>query len=238
MWTISTCSILVGYIPVAKFDCFTKSMWSLLGYHLFHKCMCLLTELLIAARTEGVEMTCADGLVCQVLPIPGTYVADHLEQCLMTCCMEKCCPWCVVQCDNQKVLYWGTWRRLLEYSITGNKAGSLSSLKMRGYEQSLNLSGGTYLMPIFSLPLCLTFSTSYIKESSRTNWWSGVQVINVRFKSMNDFPALQHFKNSISTVLQWSGSEHKQMQCIFVSLLAGAPSVNDQVMAVTCSLVC
>ena len=55
----------------------------------------------------------------------------------------------VIRGDIQKVLCWGTWRRLLKCSITGNKAGSLSSLKMRGYEQSLNLSGGTYLMPIF-----------------------------------------------------------------------------------------
>ncbi|KAG1720298.1 hypothetical protein EDB19DRAFT_1930564 [Suillus lakei] len=37
-----------------------------------------------------------------------------------------------------------------------------------------------------------------------------------------DFPGLRHFKKGISTVKQWTGCEHKEMQRVFISLLTGA----------------
>ena len=65
----------------------------------------------------------------------------------------------------------------------------------------------------------------------------GEDEMDMRFKAMNDFPTLWHFKKGISTVSQWTSTEHKQMQHIFISLLAGAPNVNDRVMAVVRLLV-
>jgi hypothetical protein len=51
---------------------------------------------------------------------------------------------------------------------------------------------------------------------------------------MPGYPGLRHFKNGISFVSQWTGHEHKEMQRIFVSLLAGAvqPAVLRTVSAV------
>jgi hypothetical protein len=42
------------------------------------------------------------------------------------------------------------------------------------------------------------------------------------FKVMPDYPSLRHFKKGISMVKQWTGTEHKDMQRVFVGLLAGA----------------
>ncbi|KAG1828899.1 hypothetical protein DFJ58DRAFT_876181 [Suillus subalutaceus] len=39
---------------------------------------------------------------------------------------------------------------------------------------------------------------------------------------MPDYPGLRHFKKGISMVKQWTGTEHKEMQRVFVGLLAGA----------------
>jgi hypothetical protein len=36
--------------------------------------------------------------------------------------------------------------------------------------------------------------------------------------------------------LQWTGAEHKQMQRIFIALMAGAPNVDDRVLTVVCAL--
>ncbi|KAI6013490.1 hypothetical protein PISMIDRAFT_64138, partial [Pisolithus microcarpus 441] len=54
----------------------------------------------------------------------------------------------------------------------------------------------------------------------------GEKEIDVRFQAMTRFPTLCHFKKGISTISQWTGLEHKEMQRVFVGLLSGIVS-ND-----------
>ena len=84
-------TVLIGYIPVSKLECFSKSQCQYQSYQVFHNCMCLLFEQLIKAGQEGVKMICADGLVHKVYPILCTYVADHPKQCLVACNNENQC---------------------------------------------------------------------------------------------------------------------------------------------------
>jgi len=43
-------TVLVGYIPITKFDCFTKVAQPLAGYYLFHLCM---SKLLLKQEKMG-----------------------------------------------------------------------------------------------------------------------------------------------------------------------------------------
>ena len=47
------------------------------------------------AGKNGVEMVCANEFICLVYPILGAYVADHPEQCWVTCNYENWCPRCL-----------------------------------------------------------------------------------------------------------------------------------------------
>ncbi|KAJ7017893.1 hypothetical protein C8F04DRAFT_978280, partial [Mycena alexandri] len=63
----------------------------------------------------------------------------------------------------------------------------------------------------------------------------GEKELDARFKAMNAFAGLRHFKKGISTVSQWTGTEHKEMQRVFLGVLAGA--VNAKVLTVVKSLI-
>ena len=65
----------------------------------------------------------------------------------------------------------------------------------------------------------------------------GEAEIDVQFKAMNGYPGLRHFKSGISLVSQWTGAEHKQMQRIFVTLLAGAPNIDDDILTIVRALI-
>jgi hypothetical protein len=58
----------------------------------------------------------------------------------------------------------------------------------------------------------------------------GAEEIDVHFEAVSAYPGLRHFKKGISSVSQWMGTEHKEMQEIFIGVMAGA--VNDEVLTV------
>jgi hypothetical protein len=63
----------------------------------------------------------------------------------------------------------------------------------------------------------------------------GKAELDARFKAMSAFPGLRHFKNGISSVTQWTGTEHKEMEKVFVSIMAGA--VNSETLTIIRALV-
>ena len=57
----------------------------------------------------------------------------------------------------------------------------------------------------------------------------GQAEIDAWFQAMNSYPGLCHFEKGILSVSQWTGAEYKQMQRVFVTLIAGAPNIDDKV---------
>ena len=235
-------SILVGYLPVSKLETFENN--SVAGYRLFHYCMRRLVQSLVAAGQEGVDMVCADGLVRQVYPVLVAFIGDHPEQCLVVCCTENQCPKCHVPANQH-----GTNFQFPSHNQ--DQTAHILHAQATGQYPPESIAEG--LRPIFSpfwadLPHAdiLTSITSDILHQlhqgiikDHLKKWcmaiTGKKMFDSRFQAMLFHPGLQHWKDGISKVRQWTRADHKQLQWVFVPALVGTTS-NYDVIRASCAL--
>ncbi|KAF7328578.1 hypothetical protein MVEN_02545900 [Mycena venus] len=208
-------TVLIGYLPVSKLTCFTD-------------------DTVPSRAIEGVEMVCADGWVRRVFPILAAYVADFPEQCLVACCKENRCPRCLVdRNDRGKNLVQTLWR---------DEVKTLAALRDHKNRKNSPTFEADGLRPVYTpfwaeLPhsdifACFTPDLLHqlhkgVFKDHLVKWCTeivGEAELDARFKAMNAFAGLRHFKKGISTVSQWTGAEHKEMQRVFLGVLAGAVS--------------
>lgn len=235
-------TVLIGYLPVAKLECFSKSKRSMFGYQLFHDCMRSLLAPLIDAGKHGVDMVCADGFIRSIYPIIAAYIADHPEQCLVACCRENHCPKCLVDPDKRGLAVNSLLR-------DPDKTASLLKDKLSGQKPSgFEEAGLRAINPFWmDLPHCDIFSciTPDILHQlhkgmfkDHTVKWASACVegkeaeIDRRFQAMPSHPDLRHFRKGISLVSQWTGTEYKNMEKVFLGVLAGAVVDSEVIKAV------
>ena len=237
-------TILVAYLPVAKLECYSEGNRSLQGYRLFHHCMGKVFESLIKAGKEGVEMVCADGWVRRVHIILAAYVADFPEQCLVACCMENRCPRCTVDPNtrgNAEESRFRDKKETLELLTKHQQGRNPPQFEKEGIRAIYNPFWAD--LPHCDIFTCFTSDLLHqlhkgVFKDHLVQWCIqiiGEKEVDSRFKAMNSYPGLRHFKKGISSVSQWTGTEHKEMEKVMLGITIGG--VPSRVITVVRSLV-
>ena len=229
--TSSHAWILIGYIPVSKFEHVDAKKRSALMHQFFHDCMRIILASLKEAAA-GEKMGCADGYIRLMCLILAIYIADYPEQCLVCCCRENSCPRCLVTPKARGDLSDSDWRDVQEtLRILREKAHGANPAEFM--EQNLRA-----INPFWAdFPHCNIFSAMtpdalhevhngafgdhFVKWSTEALDGKKPE-LDARFRAMTPHPSLRHFKKGISLTTQWTGTERKEMEKVFLGVLAGA----------------
>ncbi|KZP30194.1 hypothetical protein FIBSPDRAFT_908162 [Athelia psychrophila] len=206
------------------------------AWPLFHDCMRSLLLPLVEAGKTGVKMTSADGAIRLVFPLLAAYIADYPEQCLIACCQENSCPKCTVTPKERGGTATSIPRDPTETAatITSHLAG-LAPAEF----------GDQCLRPVKpfweDLPHCDIFNCMTpdilhqlhkgVFKDHLVSWSTAATLgeeaeVDLRFRAMTPHPSLRHFKKGISLVSQWTGTEFKNMEKVFLGIIAGATNAS------------
>ncbi|KAJ7623731.1 hypothetical protein FB45DRAFT_980504 [Roridomyces roridus] len=190
------------------------------------------------AGKEGVDILCADSQIRRVFPVLAAYVADYPEQCLVACCKENRCPVCKVDPKKHGMPVYSALRE-------PDETVKLMRKEARGWKPDGFKKHGLRLVDPFwkDLPHCNIFQcftpdilhqlhkgvfkehiVKWATESLDPTYSAddANAEIDFRFRSIPNHPGLRYFKVGISLVSQWTGTEFKHMEKIFLGVLNGA----------------
>ncbi len=218
-------------------------------YHLFHQCMTIIMKLIVEAGKTGVSMVCADSLVRHVHPIFAVYIADYPEQCLISCCKENRCPICKVDPDHHgshQAFDKRDVSETLSYLRDHANGKEINETYGRNVNKAFKTDGLHAVYPPFwsTLPhadIFVPFTPDLLHQLHKgvfkdhlVKWCTsiiGAIEVDEAFQAMPSHPGLRHFKNGISHISQWTGSEHKEMEKVFLALVA-AHACKEVILAV------
>lgn len=158
---------------------------------------------LVKAGREGVETVCADGFIHRIYPILAAYVADHPEQCLIACCNENRCPRCTVNPDKRGEPLLSALRdpekvlKVLDRRKKGLKPRQFDDEGLRAvFEPFWHDLPHTNIFAAITPDILHQLHKGVFKDHL-VKWCTsivGKEEIDARFKAINNYPGLRHFK--------------------------------------------
>lgn len=225
-------TVLLGYLPVAKLHCFTEDKRTAMGQQVFHDCMRLLLKPLIAAGRDGVMMSCADGYQRLIFPLLAAYVADFPEQCLAACVNERRCVMCRVDRDQRGEHLQSLYRDQQTAADLINAAIGSKEAFSELEEEDLCHVNQPFWEDLPHTSIFTSFPPDLLHQIHKGvfkyhlfSWCEalvGSEVIDARYKAMPAQPGLWHFKQGISGISQWTGTEAKHMEKVFIGAISDA----------------
>jgi hypothetical protein len=213
---------------------------------LFHDSMKHILEPLKKAGTEGIMMTCADGLIRKVYPILASYIADHPEQCLIACTKHSHCPICEVPNDERgeltsypyrkhnktiKAIFTQTNKNAEnDFSLTSEDSKNFTTLGLHPVKPFWSgmpfIDDDTLLTPDILHQLhkgvVQTHLLAWIKS------FLGEKEVDRRFRALPKFTGLRHFGKGISHIIQMTGKEQKELEKVLLVIMTSGSSVPKQ----------
>jgi hypothetical protein len=220
---------IVGYLPVDEFgDVPNKALQTQLKGELLHKAMHSIMEPLETTGREGVEMWCADGYLRHVYPLLAAFVSDWPEQNDIACTVHSGCPICLKRQHRR-----GNGRRAgprtrvstlsaIDWYLQTGNTRALNQLKLKPWWPWWANLPGVEFSGCIAPDLLHQLHKGLFKDHAMkwVHWKLGKRLVDKRFMSMPRAKNLRHFKRGVSIVQQWTGRETKEMEKVFLPLLA------------------
>ncbi|KAG9123782.1 hypothetical protein FRC07_013975 [Ceratobasidium sp. 392] len=223
-------TLLLGYLPVLNLGHISNEReQSEARWQLFHTALELILEPLKTFSRTGFTVMCADGGVRRVFPILAAYIADFLEQALITCVRKSCCPVCWLPNNEGGDMS-------LQYPLR-DRCRTLDALDdhWNGYSRTIKTLGIRPTHPFWAdLPyvdISTCMAPDLLHQLDRgvfgdhmIRWTTAVLTPNKmdrRVKGMLRFQKLQHFARGTSVISQWTGKEAKALGRTLLTVVAG-----------------
>jgi len=191
--------------------------------------MDVIMEPLNAAGSQGKDMVCGDGFIRNVWPIFAAYVADYPEQCLVACCMENRCPICTVD-PNSRGSHTCEPKRDVKETLFYLRRNQQGETDTAFKAQGLRSVSSPFWKNLPHSDIFMSFTPDLLHQLHKgvfkdhlVKWCTEIiskEEVDSRFRAVPSHPGLRHFKNGISHVSQWTGTEHKEMEKVFLALVA------------------